>query len=925
MSENTLYTYTLRVKNGMEYGEYSPEGRIRILFSLAHRSLNVGAEAASGSVLVSWDDVNEAEHYELEFDGIVIQRKGANSPYAAGAASEAAVPMVRGRAAETGETGQARIYHTIAGLKPNTTHKYRVRAGNTEGYGPYSSLQTITTCISERRGLPDMAKDRTYPDGRPAHLGLDPVNPLTGSFLWSHACLEDSGKDRLAFTLLYDSRRGDDGKLLGRGWSHGLQYRLSMDETYAYFHTPRGEVIPFGRDGAGGGFQPVGETAFGYTIAVGGEGTFEVTDPDGMVYLFSNSLILCEMRQWGEWVFRFRADEGGRIKEIRGRYGAALTLSYEGDCIAAVSNTAGERMSLPYQEGSLTMLRLPGGSSVSFGYDGAGRLAELKDASGKAWLTNEYDGPGRVIRQHAAGRGTSTASYDAENRTTAFTDPSGHITLYRYDEKGCITEVWLEGSSIRRSYNERGQVTEETDALGSVTQMEYDEKGRMNRLTHPDGSWETVTYNERNQPAEVVGRDGTRTLYGYDEKGRLASIRDGRGNVCTYGYDEDDRLVSYTDREGQTWTYAYDSLGHLAEARDPAGSICHYSHDALGRLESYTSPEGRTTRWTHGSGGQLLSMSDPAGTVSFTYDSNGSLIGETDRRGSSRRLAYNGMGQLALATDWLDKAYTYAYDEAGRLAEERDPLGYSLCYAYDEAGRLTSRRDKNGGTTAYIYDAVGRLIQAKDAAGGTWNYTYDSMGQATGMTDPLGRQTAYVYDGAGRLAQVTDALGQSRYYTYDQAGNLILETDEEGTETAYTYDKENRLLTETRAGKTFRYTYDSLGRLTAVEDPEGFTEQAGYDRDGSPQLLTNPEGSTTEYAYDGAGRVQQVAAADGSRTSFTYDANGNCTSVTDGEGHTCTYEYDANNRLVRVGATCLGSRMPWEASMPMNMTATAAW
>ncbi|MCI6553679.1 MAG: fibronectin type III domain-containing protein, partial [Lachnospiraceae bacterium] len=532
LSENTLYTYTLRVKNGMEYGEYSPKGQIKTLFSLAHRSLNVTAEAASGSVLVSWDDVNEAEHYELEFDGIVIQRKGANSPYAAGAASEAAAPMVRSLAAEAGKTGQARIYHTIAGLKPNTTHKYRVRAGNAGGYGPYSALQSITTCISQRRGLPDMAQDRVYPDGRPAHLGLDPVNPLTGSFLWSHTCLEDSGKDRLHFTLLYDSQRGDDGKLLGRGWSHALHYQLSMDEAYAYFHTPRGEVIPFGRDGEGGGFHPVEETAFGYTMAAGGEGAFEVTDPDGMVYVFGSSLILCEMRQWGETIFRFRADEGGRIKEIRGRYGAALLLAYEGDCIAAVSNTAGERLSLLYQEGSLTMLRLPGDSSVSFGYDGAGRLAQLKDALGKVWLTNEYDGPGRVIRQHAAGRGASTASYDTENRTTAFTDPSGNTTLYRYDEKGCITEVWLEGSSIRRSYNERGQVTEETDALGSVTQMGYDGKGRMNRLTHPDGSTETVTYNERNQPAEVVGRDGTRTLYGYDEKGRLASIRDGRGNVC---------------------------------------------------------------------------------------------------------------------------------------------------------------------------------------------------------------------------------------------------------------------------------------------------------------------------------------------------------------------------------------------------------
>ena len=94
------------------------------------------------------------------------------------------------------------------------------------------------------------------------------------------------------------------------------------------------------------------------------------------------------------------------------------------------------------------------------------------------------------------------------------------------------------------------------------------------------------------------------------------------------------------------------------------------------------------------------------------------------------------------------------------------------------------------------------------------------MGRVTAVTDPLAHQTTYTYDAQGRVISQTNALGHSMSYTYDQAGNLLTRTDEDGVVTTYTYDGENRLLTQTTAEETTHFTYDKLGRMTAVKTPD---------------------------------------------------------------------------------------------------------
>ncbi|MCI0649779.1 MAG: hypothetical protein L0346_33500, partial [Chloroflexi bacterium] len=75
-----------------------------------------------------------------------------------------------------------------------------------------------------------------------------------------------------------------------------------------------------------------------------------------------------------------------------------------------------------------------------------------------------------------------------------------------------------------------------------------------------------------------------------------------------------------------------------------------------------------------------------------------------------------------------------------------------------------------------------------------------------------------------------------------------------------------------------RYSYDSLGNLTAVVDPLGYT---------------------TSMTYDGLSRKTSMTDPDMGAWNYTYDNASNLTSQTDNKNQTIGFEYDELNRLTR--------------------------
>jgi len=106
-------------------------------------------------------------------------------------------------------------------------------------------------------------------------------------------------------------------------------------------------------------------------------------------------------------------------------------------------------------------------------------------------------------------------------------------------------------------------------------------------------------------------------------------------------------------------------------------------------------------------------------------------------------------------------------------------------------------------------------------------------------------------------------------------------------------------------------SFNSLGRLTRMEDRNGNAQTLAYEPNGVAlppgrwglttrlTAITDPSGRVTTLTYGGDGYVSRVTDPTGRQYSLGHDASGNLTSISDPLGRVTSYEYDANHLLVR--------------------------
>ena len=217
----------------------------------------------------------------------------------------------------------------------------------------------------------------------------------------------------------------------------------------------------------------------------------------------------------------------------------------------------------------------------------------------------------------------------------------------------------------------------------------------------------------------------------------------------------------------------------------------------------------------------------------------------------------------------------------------------SHSYSTDGNHQLTRSDYGNGDSVSYGYDSLGRTTSVRYEDGAQVDYTYDNNGNLGLLTDSAsGRKTQYFYDFQDRLMrweQSGSGYENSVTWGYDDNNNLSTQKQTlNGTTytTSYTYDKDNRLTKTAEGTVSAGYTYDALGRMTAMDAQNsgksvvkttiGYNDPSSMTATG--QVTTWKSGATT-YTY-------------------AYDARGNITSVSDGQS-TTTYAYDSFDQLVR--------------------------
>lgn len=518
----------------------------------------------------------------------------------------------------------------------------------------------------------------------------------------------------------------------------------------------------------------------------------------------------------------------------------------------------------------------------------------------------------------------------------SITDPNGNTTtLVRGNSTQPIQITQIidpVGRALNFSYDSFNRILSISDPIGRTVQYAYNSQGTLATVTDPAGNVSNYSYNTQNQLTSITDPRGVVFLQNsYDANGRVVQQVAADGGVTNFSYTLLNPLVPtspvlttvVTDPLGNQMTYRFNPLGYLTQVTDPLGQVRNFNRDpGTNMLQSLQGPGkcdacGDTTvgdlSFTYDTAGNLLSETDASGhSVQFTYDPSFShLTSYTDEDGNVSRFAYDNRGNRTSFTDARGNTTLFTIDARGLITQIKDTGGNPTALAYDTAGNLISVKDPSGSVRQAAYDAVSRLVVKTDSSGNSTSFSYDALDRVVGVTDPLGNTTSFTYDPMGnlltakdprgntttltydaetRLQTQTDALGRVISFAYDQAGDLIQTTDRLGNISKFGYDALRRLISETYPDATVSRTYDSAGRLVRVTDSQAGVFSATYDAVGRMIGSSTPFG-TIDYVRDPAGRITSRTVVGQATENFTYDAIGDLTSASMGsDSVTMTYD-----------------------------------
>jgi RHS repeat-associated protein len=536
-----------------------------------------------------------------------------------------------------------------------------------------------------------------------------------------------------------------------------------------------------------------------------------------------------------------------------------------------IQDLNGNRITATYTNGLVTSVVDSVGNTISFVYDSLGHITQSTDPVGRV-TSYTYDIKSDTLHS------TFLTSISDSTGTTSFAWNEGGPSGVGYFDPSCVTTYCEPAIGVNTV----------TYPNGTHTYYNYDALGRMTNQ-YRDGSAETVNYTYGPAGAmSVANADGDVSQVIPNQYGVVAQSIDSLGLVTQLAYDPELKLTQAEGPMGSNTSLGYDSQDNVALLLDPLNNQLSVGSTVDNRPQSLTTGEGNTTGFTYDSDLNLTGIAAPGGsTAQYTYDSFGNVKSWTNRRGHTINFAYNSKNLLT--------SKTYAN-------------GSNAIYTYDGHDNLQTLSDSNG-TTTFGYDSADRLTVIAYPNGKSIEYFYNPGGQRTSMMDSTGFTVQYAYDSAGRLSQLSNgsnALIVS--YTYDAAGRLTKELRGNGTYTTYAYDANQNplhLINNSAGGSVlseFDYTYDALGRATAMTAPSGAWTY-GYDANSEITNVTSP-GSSVAYTYDadgnrltGAGLNYNVNNLDEyaaiGANSYAYDADGNLIS-----GAGWTYTYDDDNRLI---------------------------
>ncbi|XP_022179145.1 teneurin-m isoform X3 [Myzus persicae] len=472
-----------------------------------------------------------------------------------------------------------------------------------------------------------------------------------------------------------------------------------------------------------------------------------------------------------------------------------------------------------------------------YGYDRAGRLAEIRYADGKSTLYVFKDMFSSLPLKVTTPRGSDyLLQYDESGALQSLTTPRGHIHAF----------------SIQTS-------------LGF-----YKYQYHSPVSPHP---YELRYDDNTNILAKIYPHQSGRVSYLYDQHGNIEIILAGLLSIH-YTYQVNTNLVKNINVVEPGFELKHEIRYHLGMIKDErylfsAKCGLHNTH-----LKYQTDGNARVTSIDVTIGNKELSQ------LKLKYNQNiGTLESISDLR------IYKNTFNKTVIHDTAKQFFSISeYDNHGRLKSIMTNIKsmdvYRMELEYDVRNRISSQKITLGRTkiqNTMTYSADGHLFEV--AGSSDWKYIYDENGNIIGVMD-YGQKLTLGYDVGDRVVQVADVQLYSydtrgfvskrgeTHLNYNDMGLLSDATESDRFSVSYYYDHKNRLLGIRNAGenvtqflytdpqrpnlvmaihypstgRTFHYLYDDRNTLIAIDSPEQRFFVA-TDQNGSPLAVFDVSGN----------------------------------------------------------------------------------
>jgi len=370
----------------------------------------------------------------------------------------------------------------------------------------------------------------------------------------------------------------------------------------------------------------------------------------------------------------------------------------------------------------LTTRAYPDTLNDTFAYDAASRLTSAVSGRYSNTVARTYDAASRLATETQTLGGVNYVlgyAYDASNRQTSVTYPSGKIVARTFTARNQLATVSFDGTSV-------------------VNPITYDNGMRRTTMAYNNGRADTIGYGTRldNLPVSK-STDGSTTnfAYGWDANKRKTGENDSivTNNVQTFGYDDQDRLTSFNRSSVYTQAWTLSTVGDWSSFND----------------------NGSSTSRTHNSVHELTAI----GATSLTYDTKGNLTSNSNAQ--------------TYAWDFENRLTSAVVPTGSTIGT----VG-THSYKYDALGRRVSKTVAGTTTTVYVSDGSQEI--AEYASGGAANapqiqYVFGSYIDEPLMMISGSNKYYYHSNNLYSVAALTDSGGSVvERYRYDPYGKVTI-------------------------------------------------------------------------------------------------------------------------------------------------------